>query len=268
MFCSGGGLISIQGNDWTEFNQSNSELPDMWIRDIETFGDAVWIASYGRGLARYDGSGWTVYDTANSDIPTNYLKDLAIGSDGLLWVATQDGLVTFDGVNWEHLNAMEANVVEAAPNGNIWVGYDGDGLARLNEGNWATFNTHNSELLEDFILSIEADDLGEVWVGTMTQGISVLEVEGTAVASGIDEATTMRVSMFPLPASESLTINTEDLNSVMTFQVSDMTGRVLMSYELSSKISTIDISQLAVGHYAYTLIANDGRSAAGIIPVN
>lgn len=267
MFCSGGALISIQGSNWIKYDLSNSELPEMWIRDIETAGDEVWVASYDTGVAHFNGQVWTTYHTGNSGIPTNNIKDLAIGNDGIVWLATQAGLVSFDGMQWTLINALEANVVEVAPNGDVWVGYDGDGLARLHEGNWTTFTTHTSLLAEDFILSIEADDFGEVWVGTITQGITVLTVEGTAVASGTSQLASASIRMFPQPASETLTVNISEASDLV-LQIFDLTGRVQLTTELTDAFTVVDISSLPSGHYGYSVSGMDGSTYAGMIAVN
>lgn len=268
MFCSGGGLINIQGASWSEFNQQNSEFPSNWIRDIEPSGNLIWIATYGQGLFKYDGISFINYNTTNSDIPSNHVKTVAVGHDGLIWVGTQYGLANFDGSSWTQINSWETNAIEVAPNGDFWVGYDGDGLARLHDDQWTYFTKNNSQLAEDFILSIEADVFGEVWVGTMTKGITVLSIEGTATWSAIDEIGSIPHNIFPVPASDNLYISIESQGAeALSLRVFDLSGRIQIEQPLGHGTNAIDIRSLSNGHYLYSLISDDGRNFGGVIAV-
>ena len=50
----------------------------------------------------------------------------------------------------------------------IWIGTDGDGLVKLNKstGEWIVYNSLNSSLPNDYILSIAIDKRGGKWIGT------------------------------------------------------------------------------------------------------
>ncbi len=65
-------------------------------------------------------------------------------------------------------------VIEKSADGSIWVGTDW-GIARFQNGAWATFNAANAGLPDNSIRSIAIDAQGKIWIGMFLGGLAILE---------------------------------------------------------------------------------------------
>lgn len=116
---------------------------------------------------------WKNWNTSNSSIPTNSFNSLCIDSNNNVWLATNQGVIKFDGHNWVSYTSSNSplphNVCYAiATEGNtIWIGTVW-GLARFDGVvNWTIYTTANSGLPYDYIGSIDVDQSGVKWIGTL-----------------------------------------------------------------------------------------------------
>jgi ligand-binding sensor domain-containing protein len=179
-----------QAPEWVVYNTDNSELPGNEVIELAFDpAEALWIGTRSDGLARFDGETWTVYNMANSQLQSNTIPALAFDAQGELWIGTGDGLGLFDGKNWYVFttestdlpyDAIHALAVDAG--GELWIGTGnfygegGGGLAKFDKKifKWARkesfmmYNTKNSDLPGDQILSLAIDARGRLWVGTAT----------------------------------------------------------------------------------------------------
>ncbi len=141
--------MKYDGENWTVYNTTNSELPDNYINALMIDQqENKWIGTE-QGLAKFDGENWTVFDTTNSDLPGNYI--FCIVSDA------QD---------------------------NKWIGTDG-GLVRFNGENWVVYTDENSNLISNWISAIAIDKHGNKWIGTWLGGLAVF-CEGGVILTGVD----------------------------------------------------------------------------------
>jgi hypothetical protein len=118
---------------WLVFTTENSDLPGNRVRAVTVDGqDRIWFGTQA-GLGRYDGRTWQTYDLPDLGLPAGEVYALATGSDGRLWVGTTSGAAVFDGQRW------------------------------------IPFTTRNSDLVDDWVLSlaIEQRPAGDrIWFGT------------------------------------------------------------------------------------------------------
>jgi ligand-binding sensor domain-containing protein len=91
--------------------------------------------------------------------------------DGYIWFSTQRGIVRFDGVKFLHLN-NQSNITSNAiyslivdQTEALWMGTHGRGLMRYKDGHFTTYTTKDG-LPSDYILVLENDNQGGIWVGT------------------------------------------------------------------------------------------------------
>ncbi len=107
-------------------------------------------------------------------LPINTVESLALDAEGRLWAGTQDGAAVFDGRAWTAVDMPRrsaSNYVETllgAADGSVWFG-TGAGLARLRAHAWEVFDSRNSGLPDDRVLSLLETRNGgtnEIWVGT------------------------------------------------------------------------------------------------------
>jgi hypothetical protein len=90
-------------------------------------------------------------------------------------------------------------------------------------------------------------------IGVTSHKLTVNQGAGT---SGINDISSYPVSIFPNPATNELTINNLDKNSLIA--IYDLTGRLLVKKTAESSIEKMDISSLANG--IYSLKITDSRT--------
>lgn len=96
------GLKKFDGSNWTQFQTTNSGLPDNRVNTIKQDDIGRYWVGTSNGLAIYDGS-WTVYNQANSGICSNNIRAIEFESD-TVWIATSQGVSKFDGTSWVTYN--------------------------------------------------------------------------------------------------------------------------------------------------------------------
>lgn len=79
------------------------------------------------------------------------------------------------------------------------------------------------------------------------------QVTVTVVPVGVNEVATVTLSVFPNPATDVLTVNADQNLEGYSFEVMDVTGRVLSKTQLNGQTSTINVSDLAKGNYIYKI---------------
>ena len=115
-----GGLMVLDGTDWTSLTPQNSALPSSFVCSIHIDpGNVAWVGT-DYGLARINGENWTIYDSSNSALTIGRLSSLASDSCGILYVGKDEGeascmvhglLARFDGTNWSLLHPSDTEKV-------------------------------------------------------------------------------------------------------------------------------------------------------------
>jgi hypothetical protein len=99
----------------------------------------------------------------------------------------------------------------------------------------------------------------------MTKGISVLTIEGSAVASSVQELEAIHHSIFPVPAQDKFTVSVSDNADDYRFDLFDVTGRLVLSTVLGAGANAIDVSALGRGHHVYAISSSAGRASGGTV---
>ena len=168
------GLVSFDGVNQTLYNSENSALPDDDIHCLQFDPSGVLWLGTDKGLTRFDGTHWTTYNTANSGLPENEIRTMDIDTYGNIWLGLRHyGLVGFDGTNWQNYQLVDRMIpsgrvirdIEIDKNNSIWFG-SRDGLIKYKEGGWILYNTLNSGIPDNEILSVTSDKNGNLWIGT------------------------------------------------------------------------------------------------------
>ena len=131
--------------------------------------------------------------TAAEGLPGNTVTDLLQKSDGYLYIGTYDGLVRFDGVKFTILNkntvsdfrCVSARTIFEDTDGNLWVGSNDEGVAKISSSGIEMFTTDNG-LPNNSIRDIAQDKSGNIWIGT-SNGVVFLTPSGKFVSpEGLD----------------------------------------------------------------------------------
>ncbi|MBI3958115.1 MAG: hypothetical protein HY328_04840 [Chloroflexi bacterium] len=125
------------------------------------------------------------YTTSTSNLPTNLISGLTRDLTGNIWAGTHIGVARYNSQtdNWESpvpLAALPSALVTAllAENEHLWIGTD-SGLAQynLNTGSVIIF----PEVGKSHVKALAVDSLRRLWVGTLTDGLFVQEMDGSWV---------------------------------------------------------------------------------------
>lgn len=122
--------------------------------------------------------------TAAEGLPGNTVTDLLQKSDGYIYIGTYDGLVRFDGVKFTILNkntvsdfrCVSARTIFEDTDGNLWVGSNDEGVAKISSSGIEMFTTDNG-LPNNSIRDIAQDKSGNIWIGT-SNGVVFLTPSG------------------------------------------------------------------------------------------
>jgi ligand-binding sensor domain-containing protein/signal transduction histidine kinase len=126
------------------------------------------------GLPPFNSRIWQI----DEGLPDNLVQAIAQTPDGYLWVGTRNGLARFDGVSFTLLESASMPEIKnssvtalcADRHGALWIGTDGDGLARLSGATLTRYNKNNG-LPGNYLTSICETRDGSLWIGT-TAGAS------------------------------------------------------------------------------------------------
>lgn len=111
----------------------------------------------------------------SNGLPSNSVMTLKRDLRGFLWAGTQDGAAFFNGHRWTSVTLPNRNIsnyvydILAAKDGAIWIGTDGGGLHRFQNGEWQTFDTGKGLISNAIRCLYETfDEAGKsiIWIGT------------------------------------------------------------------------------------------------------
>ena len=151
---------------------------------IEGPDGTIWIGT-NDGVTRFRNDELSVYRTRDG-LSHSVVLSLFVDREGSLWAGTKDGLDQFtDGKvtpysTNEGLLSNETGPVVEDNKGQLWVGTLGFGL-NVFDGHHFRALTKKDGLLDDYILSLQIDRSGDLWVGSRA-GLNRLH-DGKVVAS-------------------------------------------------------------------------------------
>jgi diguanylate cyclase (GGDEF)-like protein len=133
-----GGLLIRDGDNWKLIDESHG-LRGAVYSVFEDRQHSLWVGLGGRGLVQWSGYGeWENYSKANG-LPSDMVWEIRQQANGPLWVATEGGLVrgvrNTRGIQWSgvaNLKGIPVHGLQFGRDGDIWVGTETSGVARLN----------------------------------------------------------------------------------------------------------------------------------------
>ncbi len=138
------------------------------------------------------------FDHANG-LPSDWVLSQCEDREKDLWCGTGAGLVLIRQNNLETVSPPDkwkgrpVLSVQPAPGGALWVGTEGSGLYRLQNGAWTNFNSVQG-IRNSYIWSLAVDGAGNIWAGTWGGGLF-------AQKSGLfDYAPGLEKVLLPMPA--------------------------------------------------------------------
>ncbi len=146
-----------------EFTNYVKELVNEWVYGIAIDAqERVWFGTEG-GISMYDGTSWKHW-THDDGLGADNTRNLPFsGNTGLGTRTRHDLSVLVDG--GETYNPNYVFAVHAAPDGTIWAGTWGGGVARFDGETWRNL-TVDDGLAGNIVYSIAQDTSGAMWFGT------------------------------------------------------------------------------------------------------
>lgn len=131
------GLLIRDGKSWQKIDRSVG-LRGVVYSAFEDRQHSLWIGLAGRGVDEWRGyREWESYSTA-SGLPSDIVYEILPRADGSLWVATEAGLFRGTrrqfGIAWKGVAGLvgfPVHSLQMSPGGDLWVGTETRGAARL-----------------------------------------------------------------------------------------------------------------------------------------
>jgi signal transduction histidine kinase/ligand-binding sensor domain-containing protein len=158
-----------------------------------TSGDGMWLF-----FAEQTNTPALHFASTNG-LPSNWVISLWEDREKNLWCGTGAGLVVIRPSNLETIsppdNWKSRPVLSLlpAPDGALWIGTEGAGLYRLQNGGWTNFNSAQG-IRNSYVWSLAADGDGKIWAGTWGGGLFVQKDAAFDFAPGLENF------LLPMPA--------------------------------------------------------------------
>jgi signal transduction histidine kinase/ligand-binding sensor domain-containing protein len=175
-FGTEGGLVRFDGVKFTVYDSQNTPaIRGNNIRALlEDRGQALWIGT-ADGLAVFRAGGKAVF-TRDQGLPNNSVWSISQDGAGRLRVLTASGSAEyrngrFEGIEFRESLEGNAGVTLKDSRGALWIA--NRGVKRIVKGKIESFPA-NDPLADDVILSMFEDREGNLWLGSESNGLTVL----------------------------------------------------------------------------------------------
>ncbi len=175
---SRGGVSVLRGETWTTYTTDNGLTQNETFAALEDRSGRLWIATENRGITRLDGTKATVFN-ANNGLPSDVGYALVEDGSGAVWIATGEGIARLEGERVQAFSIAAglpdgaAFSLAVAPDGGLYVGTE-QGLYLGRSGRFERV----PEVPAVAIASLQVDDQGSLWIGTVSRGLMRLGDRG------------------------------------------------------------------------------------------
>jgi signal transduction histidine kinase/ligand-binding sensor domain-containing protein len=172
-----GGLNRFRQGKFNVYGVPEGLAADFVRSIFEDRDGVIWVGTDGGGVARRAAGVWTALSTADG-LSHNSVRSIWQTPDGALWFGTRSGLDRFlDGRITRFgkdagLPSLLIRALYADRQGDLWVGAEGGGLARLRAGRVAAAYMPADGLAGSDVRAIFEDRRNRLWIGTYS-GLSV-----------------------------------------------------------------------------------------------
>lgn len=201
-FGTDNGLVRYDGNEWTLYNNVNSELPSNNILSLaEDIDGTLWIGMDNGRITKYNNGNWVNYDLSQLGIAYNDVNSIAIDNFGNKWVGTGimyysmgttnyigDHLLKFNDTTWtKYIHNMTnysngyIRFIKIDTLGNIWVS-SCRSVAKFINGIWTDINiTNYFQVGDPSLVPIEIDKNNDLWIGVPSKLIKLHDIDSLEI---------------------------------------------------------------------------------------
>lgn len=145
--------------------------------------DKAWISTFDHGLITYDGTDLDSMNTYTTSLPYLSTTSICIDDNDKIYLGSEEGLRIWDGVNWSLFDMNNSNI----PNDFILhLERDNNGTIwvfsnTLSSFNGTSFTNYSDPLINDIVHDIAIDANNNIWLATQNNGL--IEFDGTTFTS-------------------------------------------------------------------------------------
>ncbi len=169
---SRGGVSILSGTRWRHLGMDDGLAQDEIMDALQDRRGRVWVATESAGVTRLEG-GRAVQFNTRTGLPSDITYGLLEDRDGTIWIATAAGLVHVRGDRL-HVIGEDAGLPRAPAFHAIQL-RDGDILVGTERGAYrgraGRFRPLSEALPADGVPSLAQDALGNIWIGTINNGL-------------------------------------------------------------------------------------------------
>lgn len=164
---NGSGLIKLGSKAFTYFENIDGLNVHSIYSIIKDNQSNIWVSTGDEGIFKYDGTETTNYAKYGISVRSSVKDD-----KGNLWFASNEGLLEYKNGSFKlytTANGLPTNQIKSLfydSNNILWVGTNGAGLAKFENGKFTTFDSHHTNLSHDYIHALFEDKNGNLWIGT------------------------------------------------------------------------------------------------------
>jgi signal transduction histidine kinase/ligand-binding sensor domain-containing protein len=171
----GAGVYRLRDGQFTRLSATNSPTAGDVRTAVQDREGRLWVGTQGAGLLLGEGDQLQRLTQQDTRI---IMPDLlyAIYEDraGALWLGSQNGLLCLKDHEWSRLGGdlyrCEVRCLTETPDGTVWVGMRGGGLARYQKGKFTQY-LRPQGLPCEYVWALFGDSDGSVWIGTPGAGL-------------------------------------------------------------------------------------------------
>lgn len=172
------GIVRIDNNGiFKSYNSTNSNLSDDWTNEILIDKDSSFWVGKEDGLAYFDKGSFTNYSTYGYGV-SHLIKDKLNNVCFTSSFTQYDDIVELGNNNfvqysniYDTINDLNIKQIQIDKDNSKWVGTSELGLMVFSKNGLKFYNTQNSGILDNSVLSHFIDKNGDVWIATL-KGIS------------------------------------------------------------------------------------------------
>ena len=176
---NGGGMARFDGQEFEAYTSRDGLLDNSCYTFLEDTNHTFWIGT-NDGVSTFQLNGqkpiFKHYKGPNNELDHVWIRNIMLDSKGNIWFTTNFGifqkteneLIQFDDDNGLISNSIRAICEDK--DGNIWIGYDPGGIAKISNGKITNFGADEG-FANDFVFDIEIDQYGSLWLACANDGL-------------------------------------------------------------------------------------------------
>ncbi|MEP7264480.1 MAG: T9SS type A sorting domain-containing protein [Bacteroidota bacterium] len=276
-------------NSWSNLNSLNSGLPPSGLNCMTPrAGGKMYFGGF-REIAVLDNGTWSYVDSSFlANGPIDYIYDIAFDHTDKMWLATNHGVYKYDGTTWTNWTEANSNIaanyvtsIEFGGGDTVFIGahntqtfpYYG-GISIYNGTSWTSFLEGSSPIAHKQVEGLEMDKLGNLWIISQTEGVTIYKKGGVVGFECIDQSlkscgTTglsqpiveenSKITCYPNPFSATATLSFKlETAAPVLMDIYDVTGR---------KIKSILLENPSIGQQHIIIEAKDFKNGIYICEI-